>query len=109
MIVFDVPLWTILNLVVGTVLPILVGLVTTRATDPGVRAMLLAALAFATNLLTELAGALQTEQAYNLGHALLFGLATFLVAVSTHYGFWKPTGVTAKVLDSGRTSGDVVR
>lgn len=104
MIVFDVPLWHLFNLLAGVVFPLLVGLVTTRATDPGLKAIYLAALSVVTNLATEVGNALQNDQPYNLGLALLAGLTTFVIAVSTHYGLWKPTGVTAKVLNSGVTS-----
>lgn len=94
MIVFDIPLVTVLQLVLGVVLPVLVGLLTTTLTSPGTKAVLLAALAVVSSLLTELIGALQTDSVYNLGLALLTGLGTFIVAVATHYGLLKPTGVS---------------
>lgn len=100
MIVFDIPIWQVFSLLSGVVLPLLVGLVTTRVTHPGRRAVILAALALALNLATELGAALQAGETYNLGAALLLGLGTFLIAVGTHYGFWKPTGVTTKVQDT---------
>lgn len=96
MIVFDVPAWQLIGLLVSTVLPLLVGLVTKVTTDSGTKAILLAALAMVTQLLTELGDALQHGTTYNLGTALVLGLAGFLIAVGIHYGFWKPTGVTAK-------------
>ena len=105
MIAFDVPLVPALQLVLGVVLPVLVGLVTTRATSAGRKAVLLAALSVVTSLLTELIGALQAGTVYNLGLALVFGLGTFIVAVSTHYGLLKPTGVSDKAADVVNTSG----
>lgn len=96
MIVFDVPLWQLFTLLSGVVLPLLVGLVTTKVTSPSRKAVILAALAVATSLLAELAAALQRGEEYNLGMALLLGIGTFLVATGTHYGFWKPTGVAEK-------------
>ena len=104
MIAFDVPLIPVLQLVLGVILPVLVGLVTTRATSPGAKAVLLAALSVATSLLTELIGALQAGTVYNLGLALILGLGTFIIAVSTHYGLLKPTGVSTAAQGSFRTA-----
>lgn len=101
MIVFDVPFWLVLQLVGATVLPLLVGLVTNRVVSAGLKAVLLAFLAVATSLATELADALQSGATYNLGTALLAALASFLIAVGIHYGFWKPTGVAGKAQDFG--------
>lgn len=103
MITFDVPLFQILGVLASIVMPALVGLVTTRATSPRVKAIALAALAVITNLLTELASALQNGTDYNLGLALTLGLGTFVAAVAVHYGFLKPTGVSAAVQDAGVT------
>lgn len=104
MIVFDVPLWQVLTLLAGIVLPLIVGLVTTKVTAPGRKAVILAALSVTISLLTEMAAALQREEPYNLGMALLLGVGTFLVASGTHYGFWKPTGVAAKAADVVHTA-----
>lgn len=104
MIVFDVPVWQVLTLLAGIVLPLLVGLVTTRVTEPGRKAIILAALSVTISLLTEMAAALQRDEAYNLGMALLLGVGTFLIATGTHYGFWKPTGVAAKAADVAHTA-----
>lgn len=103
MIAFDVPLIPVLQLVLGVVLPVLVGLVTTRATSAGRKAVLLAALSVVTSLLTELIGALQAGTVYNLGLALVLGLGTFIVAVATHYGLLKPTGVSVAAQETLRT------
>ena len=105
MIEFDVPLIPVLQLVLGVLLPVLVGLVTTRATRPGAKAVLLAALSVLTSLLTELIGALQAGTVYNLGLALILGLGTFIVAVATHYGLLKPTGISDKAADVVHTTG----
>lgn len=97
MIEFDIDIAQIIGLLSGVVLPVLVGLVTTRITHSGAKAALLAALAFGINLLTELGAALTAGTTYDLGTALIAGLGTFIIAVSTHYGFLKPTGVSASV------------
>lgn len=104
MITFDIPLLQVLVLCGGVVLPLLVGLVTTRTTNPGTRAILLAVLAVAAQLITELVKALESGTPYNIGTGLLLGLGTFLVAVGTHYGFWRPQGVSDKVIAVGSGS-----
>ncbi|WNM75072.1 membrane protein [Microbacterium phage Morrigan] len=82
----------IIGLLVSTVLPLLVGLVTTRVTHGGVKAVLLAGLALVTSLLTELGAAVSNGVAYDLGQGLLLAIPTFLIAVGMHYGLWKPVG-----------------
>lgn len=94
MITFDIPLLTILGVVINVLLPLLVGLVTTRTTDPGRKAILLAVLSLLLQLATELAAALQQSEPYNLGLGLLMGLVGFALAVSAHYGIYRPTGLT---------------
>lgn len=97
MIIFDLNLAQLLSLLSAIVLPLIVGVVTTRVTKPGVKAILLAALSFAINLAAELAAAITNGTQYDLGAALVSGLGTFLIAVGIHYGFWKPTGASATV------------
>ncbi|QWS69692.1 membrane protein [Microbacterium phage WilliamStrong] len=82
----------IIGLLVSTVLPLLVGLVTTRVTHGGVKAVLLAGLALVTSLLTELGVAIANGVQYDLGRGLLLAIPTFLIAVGMHYGLWKPVG-----------------
>lgn len=105
MIQFHLPLYMILSIVAGTLLPLLVGLVTSKVTDPGLQATYLAGLSVLTPLVAEIADALQNHKPYDLGAALLTALATFVTAVGTHYGFWKPKGV-ADVVQSVFVSPD---
>lgn len=93
----------IIGIIVSTLLPLLVGLVTTRVTDPGVKAGLLAAFSAATGLLTELGSHLTTQTPYDLGTGLLTALAAFLVGVGLHYGLYKPTGTASAVQAVGVT------
>lgn len=93
---FNLPPALILGLVVSTILPILVGLVTTRVTHGGTKAVLLAALAAVTGLLTELLAAVQAGVAYDIGNGLVLALTAFLVAVAMHFGLWKPVGASDK-------------
>lgn len=104
MIEFNIDLAQVIGLLIGVVLPVLVGLVTTRVTNSGVKAALLAGLSLLTNLLTEFVAALNAGTPYDLGSALVAGLGTFIVAVALHLGLWKPTGVTAAVQNTGVTS-----
>ena len=86
----------IIQLLVSTVLPLLVGLVTKTVTRPGVRAVLLATFALATSLLVELGNAIAAGTVYDIGQGLLLAIPTFLIAVGMHYGIWKPTGTAVK-------------
>jgi hypothetical protein len=88
---------TLLTLIVGTVLPVLVALVTTRVTSSGKKAVLLAVLSAITGLLSELLNALQAGVSYDLFAGLVTAVTVFIVAVALHFGLWKPTGVAAKV------------
>lgn len=92
-IIITFPPALIIGLLVSTILPLLVGLVTKTVTHPGAKATILAALAAATGLLTELLASVQTGTAYDLGTGLLVALTAFLVGVGMHYGLWKPTGL----------------
>ena len=93
---FNLPPALLIGLLVSTILPILTGLVTTRFTSSGIKAVVLSGLAAATGLLTELGSSVSAGAAYNLGSGLILALTAFLVAVALHFGFWKPTTVTAK-------------
>lgn len=104
MIVVEFQWHLLFGLLASTVFPLLVGLVTTRDTNPGRKAVLLAALSVLIPLASELANALLTETRYDLGAALFVALTGFLVAVGVHYGFWKPTGVSGKAQDLGSNS-----
>lgn len=86
----------VIQLLVSTVLPLLVGLVTKTVTHGGVKAFLLALFALFTSLLTEIGVALSNGTIYDVGQGLMLTLPTFLIAVGMHYGIWKPTGASAR-------------
>lgn len=92
---------TIVQLLVAFVLPVLVGLVTTRVTSGARKAWLLAGLSLITSMLLELARALTAGTTYDAGIALLAALPAFVVSVATYYGLWKPTGIAAAAQDVG--------
>lgn len=102
-IVFDLPGYDLVNvLVLPVLMPIIVGLVTTRVTSSGVKAVLLAGLTLVSQLLAEWLGAVDAGEVFNLGQALVFTAPAFAISVATHYGLWKPTGVTGYVQARGR-------
>lgn len=87
---------TVVQIVLTVILPILVGLVTTRVTSGAVKAWLLAGLTLLTSLVTELARAIASGETYDLGLALLAAFPAFAISVALHYGLLKPTGVSEK-------------
>lgn len=91
----------IITFVVAVILPLLVGLVTKKVTDPGVKATLLAGLAAVTGLGAELVSALTQGEVYDLGSGLITAVTAFVIAVAIHYGIYKPTGATEKVQSIG--------
>jgi len=93
----------VLGLVVGIVLPVLTGYVTKASWGGGVRAVLLAFLAAASGFGAELLDAVAREVSYDWKGGLLTALGAWVVAVATHFGYWKPTGASAAVVRSGVT------
>ena len=94
----------VVQLILAVVLPILVGLVTTRVTAGSVKAWLLAGLTLATSVITELAGAISSSTPFDLGIALLAAIPAFAISVATYYGLWKPTGVGVAAQDVEATT-----
>ena len=92
---------TVVQLLVAFVLPVLVGLVTTRVTPAAAKAWTLAGLTLATSLLVELGRTITAGGVFDIGVALLAALPAFVVSVATHYGLWKPTGVSGAAQDVG--------
>lgn len=93
----DTAYW--LGLLTSLVLPVLVGLVTTRVTNASVKAVLLLALTAATGFVVELAA--PHPDGYSVGSAVILWAVSFGTGVLSHFGLWKPTGVTAKVQTVG--------
>lgn len=86
-----------IGLVVSVVLPVLVGLVTTRITHAGAKAVLLLALSTLNGLLVEYAN---PGPGYDLGTATVLALVSFATGVLAHFGLWKPSGVAGKAQDT---------
>lgn len=91
-----------LGLAISVVLPVLVGLVTTRITSAGTKAVLLLALTAANGFLVELAG--PHPDGWDIGTAVVLTLVSFGTAVLSHFGLWKPTGVSGKAQAVGAKS-----
>lgn len=87
-----------LGLAISVVLPVLVGLVTTRVTHPGTKAVALLALSALNGFLIELSNA---DDGYNLGSAATLWAVSFATGVLAHFGLWKPTGVASKAQNLG--------
>lgn len=85
------------GLLTAFVLPVLVGLVTTRVTHPGTKAVILLALSAADSFIVELAAG---TPGWNATNALIITAVNFVVAVATHFGLWKPTGVARRAQDA---------
>jgi len=83
----------IISVLLGSVLPILVGLVTKEVAARGLQAAILALLSGATGVL---AGAQSTGGVISRT-TILYAFVAWVVAVATHYGFWKPTGASDAV------------
>lgn len=98
----DVP--QLLNLLIAVIFPVLVGLVTTKVTSSTLKAVLLATISLASGLVSALLAAVLAGVPFDVISAILTGLAAWIIAIATHLGFWKPSGVTEKVQAVGITS-----
>lgn len=92
-IVFTTDPAVVIQLVLAVLLPILVGLVTTRVTSGAKKAWLLAGLTLVTSVVTQLGSAVADDAPFDLGMALLATIPAFAISVASYYGLWKPTGV----------------
>ncbi|MGY5048315.1 hypothetical protein ACWDE0_22185 [Streptomyces sp. 900105755] len=92
----DAAYW--LGLVTSVVLPVLVGLVTTRVTNAGWKAVILLFLSTANGFVVEYAG--PHPSGYSVGTAAVLALVSFGTGVLAHFGFWKPVGVARRAQDS---------
>lgn len=86
-----------LGLVISVVLPVLVGLVTTRVTSAGAKAVLLLFLSTANGFVVEYAG--PHPSGYSVGTAAVLALVSFGTGVLSHFGLLKPTGISGLAQD----------
>ena len=84
---------TMLNLLLSTVLPLAVGVVTKKVASSKVRTVMLLALSTVAAV---------TVQAINdaglvTDASVTLAVQNFVVAVAMYFGVWKPTGIAEKV------------
>lgn len=94
----DLSYW--LGLLIGVVLPVLVGLATTRVTHNGVKAVLLLLLSGLNALVVEFVNA-GSPESYDWGSAVILAGVSFAIGVLTHFGLYKPLGVSERVAGIG--------
>lgn len=87
----------ILNLLVAVIFPVFVGLVTKTTTNPALKATLLATISLASGVVAQWLAALSSGLPMDWFTAIVTGLGAWVIAIATHFGFWKPTGATAAV------------
>lgn len=104
MIEFSLDTAMVVQTVLTVFMPIIVGLITTKTTAGAVKSWLLAGTTLATSILTGFAEAMSSGMAFDLGVALLMAIPAFAISVSTHYGLWKPTGVSTKAQEVSATT-----
>lgn len=98
---WTLPLPVLIQGLIAVVLPVLVGLVTTRDTTAHRRALLLLALSIISAGLTDLLSSLTADRAFDLGLWLFGALLTFVGGTAAHFGFWKPTGIAEAAQNIG--------
>jgi hypothetical protein len=101
---FSLDAAVVIQLLLTIVMPIIVGLVTTRTTSGRAKAWLLAGLTLVSSVVTGIGVAINTGQPFDLGVALLLAIPQFAISVATYYGLWKPTGVGAAAQDVEATT-----
>lgn len=104
MIVFNLEPALVIQLLLTVIMPIAVGLVTTRTTSGAAKAWLLAGLTLATSIITGIGNAIAENVPFDLGAALLLAIPAFAISVATYYGLWKPTGVGKAAQDVDSTT-----
>lgn len=81
-------------ILLGTVLPILVGIVTKEVANAGLKAILLALFSAAGGVL---AIAVESGTGIIEKQTLIAAAVTWVTAVATYYGFLKPSGVSPAI------------
>jgi hypothetical protein len=98
---FEPSLIQILTLISSFGIPVFVGLVTQKTTNAGIKATLLAGLSLVAGVLGEAIAAATSGATFDIFASIYSFAGVFIVAVASHYGFWKPTGVSAAVQSVG--------
>lgn len=85
-----------LGLLISIGLPVLVGLVTTRVTSPGKKAVLLLGLSTTNGFLVEI---LHPVAGFNIGTAVVLSAVSFGTGTLIHFGLYKPVGISGAAQD----------
>jgi hypothetical protein len=93
--------WAALAFGLQFLLPLVVGLITTRVTSSRDQFLLLASLTVLVTIATGAVSAHDAGTPFDVVQAVLNALAGFLVSVGTHFGIWKPTGLAGLLLAVG--------
>lgn len=91
-----------LGLLIAVVLPVLVGLVTTRVVHAGTKAVLLLVLSTINGFLAELSAG---GPGFDAGTTAVLAAVSFATGVLAHFGLWKPVGVSRKTQEMFVTAG----
>lgn len=83
----------VLSILLGVVIPILVGLVTNHTASSGLKAILNAGLSILAGLLN---AAFQADGIITR-EAVLAAAMTWVVSIATYYGLYRPTGIAEAV------------
>jgi hypothetical protein len=91
----------LLGLAVTVLLPLLVGLATTRATGAGLKATLLLGLAAVKSVLEAWLQASNTGVPFEAIPVVYATAVSFGIAVAVHFGLFKPAGLSAVAQSAG--------
>jgi predicted membrane-bound spermidine synthase len=91
-IVFDIDWTYVLTFLVGTFLPLVVAIVSTKVTSAKAKGILLALLSLVTSIASGILDALLTASPYDLGQNILLFGGTFVWAVASYFGIWRAEG-----------------
>lgn len=92
--------WQLVQYLVMFIAPILVGLITKHSTSASVKAVLLALIAAVTAVGTEALDAHAEGAPFVVNIVVFNAVVGFTVAVASHFGLWKPTGVSDAAQDA---------
>jgi len=103
--VFAPNLGGLLSLLVTILLPLAVGVVTTRLTSSAAKALILLAFSAVKVVVESAIAAEAAGVPWAFVPVVMNVLINFGVACAIHFGFWKPTGVSDNVINGvGRTT-----
>lgn len=91
-----------ISIIIGTLIPILVGFLTKLDAPAGLKAVVNAFISAVSGALVTI---LENGGAFVPREALVAIGSTWVVSIATYYGLWKPTGVSERVQSSTASFG----